>query len=880
MKDYGLIKSKLKKKFIGTAIPLILITVLIAVTVFIASDNNKPKYSNITSNDYDLSGDYSVIDAAECSYSEFLPVAQNARFTMYFNSSTTAVAVHDKKTGRTVTSLVPEEEINRANPYNEDARYGMLSNFVLTAVDMKSGNTKDYTMYDALNSNGKYTVQSIENGIRVTYLIGKIPETYTVPSALSEKRYREIVNSLSKSDAIIFENRYMLLNISDYFGSEKKEYLEKYPDCNKKNIYILNSDKKFILQELEEVLAKINYTDEQKEKDESEVTAGSIAEEYPIFKIPLDFSLNEDNFSISIQKEDIRYNDTSLPVYIQLCPYLMRAYKDNNGYMLMPDGTGSVINLNNGKINAETYSADVYGKDPLFYDNFTKQDTPDVLLPFYGLKSDGGILAYISGSAEDAQIRADISGKNSDTNYACTRFKIFGYKKEMVSQDWTSTGNGTIYNIRILGDKVSGKSEVCYYLLPENSCEYSDMAQACKEILTEKGFLSKNGTENSNTALVNLLGSYDYKKSVLGIAVDSDIIMTDFDAASQIVNSFADKKTGVDLRYLAAVNGGYIQTVADDIDFVSGLGTKKQFKALKSAVEKNSGKLYFDLSFTKIYKNGIFDGFNVSKDSAAKITTEHKPFFDWDPVSFYYVKKAHYYLSPTCFEANMRKVLKASDKLGVNAISFRSIGSVLYSDADTKRFADRTEVSNRFAAAANTASQKGVSLMYNAAGAYVFNTASYIASAPSNSGEYALTDAQLPFYQMIIHGKIPYTYGALLNSSDINRLLLYTAATGAKLQFNVSGKSSSELKLTDYSKYYNTSWSDNGEKILNYCDFLSEVTAKTFDKEFISFMYIANDVTESVFSGGVTVYTNFSDKDYNLKDGTTVSSGSYIVLQN
>lgn len=870
----------IRKKVLNIVIPLILIAAVTVSLVFMASAGETVKYVNITSEDYDLAdGDYDLINAPACKYEGFLPVAQKGNFTMYVNSSTSAVAIYDSATGRTLSSIIPEEEFDIANSYNSDTLAYMRSNFILTAVNMSTGNTSDYSMYDSLQSNGKFSIEGIEDGVRITYLIGKIPETYTVPNALSEKRYNEIVKQLGEIDAIVFENRYMLLDISQYYGDEKREYLEQYPTCEKEKIYVINSDKKFILREIEELLQKIGYTEEQKSKDEKEVTANFKEESYTVFRIPMEFKLSEDNFSVSIDRGDILYGDEALPIYIEVCPYLMRAYSDESGYALLPDGSGSIMKLNNGKTQANGYLAQVYGEDPLFYENFTRSESQSVQLPVYGLKSqNGGIFAYISDCAADSYIKADISGKNSDTNNVYTRFKLFGFKKEMVTQDWTSTGNGTIYNVRIQGDSISGECTTRYYLLPKGKCEYLDMALLCREIFKNEGILKSSADVNNNTALVNLLGVYDYTKSFLGIPIDSNRVMTNADQAIEIVSSLKEQGITADVRYLAAVNGGYRQTAANGMNLASGIGSSKQLKQLKSSVEENGGKLYMELSFAKVYKNELFDGFVASKDSVAKINTEHTAFFERDPISFYYVKTPHYYLSSLKFKTNMDKVLKDVKKLDNVGIAFRSIGDTLYSDADTENFASRDTVEMRFSEAANSALEKNISLMYNGGGAYVLPSASYLAGIASTFADYAITDESVPFLQMVIHGSVPYTYESVLNSSNITNLMLNSAATGAKLQFDVSANSSYELKTTEYSEYYNTGWESNNTKIKECCEFMRAAIEKTADKEFVSFEYVTDSVTKSVFSDDVTVYVNYSDKDFSL-GGITVKAQNYAIVE-
>ncbi len=488
-------------KVLKSLIPLILIAAIAFSLFYVASSGDEQKYSNITDADYEL-GEHNYVELEdesipECIYGGFKPVAQNDRFIMYLHENVSDVdtmydinvAIYDKVTKRTITSIVPDEELKKAAPIdnNYDAKAKLLSNFVLNAVRLSDGSTTEFSTYDSLSGEegGQVKVESLADGsgIRVTYLIGKIPKTYILPEALTEKRFNEIMEALYEVDfsyGLEFEDRYRLIVIEDYVGEERDELVKKYPKCETENIYYIPETRDFILESVQEALVDgIGYTEEQKAKDEAQVLANVGQEDYTVFKIPMEFRLHEDNFSVTVDRSGIRYSDAALPISIEVCPNIMRAYSDENGYMLFPDGTGSLLKLNNGKTHlSESYQTQIYGEDPLYYDNFTRVEDVKAQLPVFGIKSqNGGMLAYISDCAEEATLLGRISGKTSKTNTAVARFKLFGFVKEMVLQDWTATGgSGTIYNNRIHGKTISGKCTTNFYFLEKNKCEYSDMA--------------------------------------------------------------------------------------------------------------------------------------------------------------------------------------------------------------------------------------------------------------------------------------------------------------------------------------------------------------------------------------------------------------------
>lgn len=872
------VNGKIKSILIKTGIPLLLVIAVVLSVVAMASGGESKVYKNITPADYELEAStVKFSDAESCIYAGYKAVAKSGSLTMYLNEETSGVAVYDSKTGQTMSTVIPDEEIEKANPVNMQARSYMLSNFILTAVNMETGNTSEYTMYDQLEGEGKFSVEGMENGIRITYVIGKIPKVYIVPKALSEERFLEIAEKLSESDARNFKNRYRKFNIDNYHGSERNEYIEMYPTCEDETIYILNNDKDFVLKALQEILSGIGYTEEEQFEDEAAVIANVTEEEYTVFRIPMEFTVSNGKFSVSVDREGIKYSSVALPVYIRVAPYLTRGYTSDTGYMLLPDGSGSLINLNNGKSDKDSYSVTVYGTDPVYYENFETEDELSARLPVFGIKKQsGGLFAHISEIGAEARISAHVSGYNSDTNYSSVEFKLFGYKKEMVSQDWTTSGNGTVYSVRIHGDKLAGKDTVDFYFMPDNANSYSDMAALYRSILKENGTYSEK-TSNTNTLLLELLGAYDYTKSFLGVPVESKKIMTEMSAAAEIVEELSKQGIGADVKYLAAVNGGYRQSVADSFKIVSLIGNKADAKSLKETVNKNGGKLYYDISFTAVYNDTLFDGFSRSSDSIGKINTKHSAFFEKDSVSFYYVKDSHFLLTPLSFSDNMSSLLKDLERYSADALSLRHIGNRLYSDADDENFYTKAQTAAEFSKASQKADDAGVSLMYGGGNEYILKNASYITDVYPCSNSFAITDSSVPFYQMAVCGYIPFSYGSLGDSSDRMHTLLFSIATGAKIKITASALNSSELKATAYVDYYNTCWSDMKDDVINECKFAGAAVKVTAGKELLSFEYICDSVSKSVFSDGITVYVNYSETDQTV-NGKTVPSENYLVI--
>ena len=79
------------------------------------------------------------------------------------------------------------------------------------------------------------------------------------------------------------------------------------------------------------------------------------------FEIPLEYRLNNDAVDVSIPMDHVVENGDGRLYRIQLLRYFGTAGTEENGYMLVPNGSGSLINFNNGKPTAAWYAEYIYG---------------------------------------------------------------------------------------------------------------------------------------------------------------------------------------------------------------------------------------------------------------------------------------------------------------------------------------------------------------------------------------------------------------------------------------------------------------------------------------------------------------------------------------
>ena len=116
-------------------------------------------------------------------------------------------------------------------------------------------------------------------------------------------------------------------------------------------------------------LEEAGYDEEEMNVDREAYGDGEAASR-ALFVIPVTYRLEGDQFIVNVSTENIEGNDFILQS-ITVLPYFGAAGTKQQGYMFVPDGSGSIINLNNGKLDAYPYNETLYGIDATRLDYLT-----------------------------------------------------------------------------------------------------------------------------------------------------------------------------------------------------------------------------------------------------------------------------------------------------------------------------------------------------------------------------------------------------------------------------------------------------------------------------------------------------------------------------
>jgi hypothetical protein len=358
-------------------------------------------------------------------------------------------------------------------------------------------------------------------------------------------------------------------------------------------------------------------------------------------------------------------------------------------------------------------------------------------------------------------------------------------------------------------------------------------------------------------------------------------IMTSFEEAQSIVNRLTEEEvTNIRLNYLGWFNGGYYHDAPQKIRDVRKLGGERDMEALKETVEGTGGKLYGDVAFQQVPRTS--KNYNLALESAkyysgmAVVRGKVNPQTVRETASLGYDEAIYSIVSPKFLNRYVGKFADNVVDYPLSGVALRDLGDVLSSDKK------RTEVINRESSkqvveqAFNQLSETEKSLMVKGGNAYSLPYAEDLISVPTKGADFHIVDTHIPFYQMVVHGYIPYT-GEPINLSgevDYTRTLLDLIETGSAPRYVLSYANSVEMKYTSLNHYYSTdhnTWVEHASKMY---EVVNEALKPVINSAMTSHEVLENGVRKITYDNGHVFYVNRSNEEVEV-DGVTIQAMNF-----
>ncbi|MBQ3668503.1 MAG: hypothetical protein II920_04675, partial [Clostridia bacterium] len=776
-----------------------------------------------------------------------------------FNEETFEMRVTDLSSGKIYNTKVMNGTKGNGltkNTQKSDCRVTYIVNeFVGTT------NSMDSNSMSVAYGNCEYTL--IENGIEISFTIGdKTLTSDDLPKMVPVEKY----------------NTMLLPNWSERDDKLFREFYRIYRDTMWVR-YNENAMGKVKLSALYEQFYTLTpYTKEDLEEDNA--AYGYVIEKVnPSIGIKIRYTLDGSDFLVSVPCSEITFTAGNPVTRIDLLPYFMSADTEQEGYIFVPDGCGSIINLNNGKTTALSYDDKVYGQDELMNVETYVAPYEPIHFPVYGIKAgDSATLAIIENGAELAGIFADISGRSDEFNRVYSYFTLRPI--EQVSVVGTASGGSPRYPTDVFTDDIVLR----YRFLNGEEASYVGMARSYRNYLLDRGMLTLNEIPEDAPFFAEIIGAVRKTEFAAGVPYESRAVATTISQAGEILTALIE--TGVKepiLLMRGFYEGGVKHESLSSLNLESDAGKASELTRLTETAEAVGARVYTVTNVIKVYST---DNFSKSSQASRRqddyianiinyaepILARGRSYTDSFYVSPWYLGEYSQKLSRNFSKADFR----------VSGLALDDIGHLLVGDYRNKENISRVNTTPRVIEAIDTISQVHT-LVMSAPNDYALKNASMVYDLPDGNNGHKVEDASVPFIQLVLDGACVYTSKAWNESAymGIWRELNFAIESKSCPHFIFSYQDE-EIFLhtedTDTQGYFMTQYEQwlgmIGESYAAFNDYWHKVRTA----QIISHDIPAYGVRRTVFDNGVTAYVNYNSKPVRV-DGIEVPARYFAIVE-
>ena len=770
----------------------------------------------------------------------------------------------------------------RSNPEGaEDFVNDASKSILLVQYKNNAGAKNDLSSREHSVNKGNYTYEKVdESTIRIDFTIGLISKTYFIPTVMSEERFNELSEMVSKETKGMLRDWYRKYDpetLDDKFPDKADKLRETYPDLKdgKKVYELYDTTQDYQKEDLEAgLIADINYSHEDWEKDNEYGQLEGSKDVLPTVNVSMFLKLENDELVVEIPYSSIEYYEKYPITEFRVLPFFCASNKSQNGYMFVPDGSGAIINFNNGKITQNNYSARMYGWDYGAPRDIVVSD-PIARFPVYGASftdTDASLLCVIEEGDAYATIEADVAGRAYDFNYVTNVFSI-------VHNQLADVGSRSIHGYTVYEAAIPKDEKLCLRYFGVDSSDYVEMAKEYRSYLLNRYPELKESSNENLPVAVELLGAVAKMQHVLGFPKELPYALTTYKEMDAILKDL--KSNGwenVNVILNGWFNKGIDHKWADDISLIGKLGKKKNFKDLLSNAKGLGYNVSLKADFMFERKDTLLDSYHIKRDSArflSREVAEFKPISDiWygelDDGESYYLAK------PSVTMKTIDSFLKDASSLGSTSIAFSSIGNKLGADYYRKNPVSRQKVLNQ--QAEKLAALKGNNNIIYKGNAYALPYADIVVDFPIQASKASIEDASIPFFPIALHGYVRYTGDSINITNDYITNLLRSAETGAGLYFIFMDAETDELQESAHTEYFGANyaaWKQQANELYKrYMNDFGNLTTKTIEGH----RMINDNVYVTKYSDGTQVYVNYRTTDYSI-GGFTIPAQDWVVVK-
>ena len=511
-----------------------------------------------------------------------------------------------------------------------------------------------------------------------------------------------------------------------------------------------------------------------------------------------------------------------------------------DGYMIIPDGSGALIKYNNGKTNYASYSQKVYGMDytavPLNAPRVTEQAYLPVMATVQG---DEGLVMIATEGNANVFANAQVSGQNKQAYNSCW----FMFETRSTDEFFMS---GTDQNKITVFEKYGIKTpQFGVEFIPVFNSEgvsAADCARVYRDYLESDRGLTEKTAANTSSLYVDTYGAVLKEESIIGIPVTIKKKLTTFKQAKEITDALqgagAEK---IVLNYNDWTKNSVNRVVSTSGKALGKLGSTSDMTGM------NNDKLTVYGSVNNFTMEKGTWGFGQLSNTAIRVSSAYSRQSKYSPafgVAVTGVSPA--LIAPNTYTKIFDQTLESFKSNGVTNMGLGDWSTKLVSDFSKKNGSSRNDTMNNLVNLYSKAVEGGEKIIAAGANSYILPYADAVTDVPVYSSAFNITDMDIPFYQMVIHGVVPYSSKAVNGSSNTDLTFMRAIAAGSDLNYDMIYEDADELLDTNDDTLYYSHWSGWTETAGNQARLAREILGPVSDYKIADYE-VEGDVIKTTY---------------------------------
>jgi hypothetical protein len=548
---------------------------------------------------------------------------------------------------------------------------------------------------------------------------------------------------------------------------------------------------------------------------------------------------------------------------IVLFPYFGSTKGEDDGYVVLPDGSGALIELDKTPLERSSFSLNVYGQD-FGYRTLTARErslsTKDfqrVTLPMFGIVHDAKNTGFYV-SVEEGDYYSVLNYKSGGVinDYYYT---YFAHRYRESYEQYQSRTNEDQYRISFQDIPNEYDVSLRYSFLSGADATYVGIAKAYRDDLIARNLFpeASRGDFSQTPLKIDMIG----QEVTLGILRPVLQEVTRYDEVVQVLKTLQNDGY---TELITTLQNFDLDTQGYRFDISRKLGGRGDFRDMLEELDAMGVPFSYYLDYVRTYNNR-------SRDHAQTLSKREIFYIELSWVAF-----VHFINDPALYREYAEEDIEDLAKYGIDRVSLAGLDRAVHTTWDD-RIVYAQENQARVEAMLDTFQDASIRMGLEQPDKYLFPYMNAYYNAPISSSDFTITAASIPFLQLVLGGSVDFYSPHLNYISDETYTLLRMVEFGIFPAYMLTGGSTYDLKQTNSSNVFISEYDVMQTRMRTYYDMIDDGLSATIGKEMVNHRYLAAGVVEVTYDDDTVILLNYNRTDA-LVGTTTVPAEGYVVI--